>query len=149
MVQVKKDVIEKPTTQTPRRPTSDRATCEHSTTSYFRMGAEHIELHDELAERARTTSSSSAGLHTKERANPPSQSVDDSLLADGPPRLASTLMSTLTTMPTQINGIYMLSLPYQQLHRREAPTIFEDNNKSDTTAGSSTTFKNWASELKL
>eukprot|EP00971_Amphidinium_carterae_P306818 6097419-Amphidinium_carterae.5 len=53
-------------------------------------------------------------------------------------------------MSTEINGIYMLSLPKQQLHRREAPTIFEGNNKSNTTtAGSSTTFKNWARELQI
>eukprot|EP00971_Amphidinium_carterae_P170047 3369275-Amphidinium_carterae.1 len=49
-------------------------------------------------------------------------------------------------MSTEINGIYMLCLRTQQLHRRETPTLFEGNNKSDTTAGSLTTSKNWASE---
>eukprot|EP00971_Amphidinium_carterae_P214196 4250818-Amphidinium_carterae.1 len=52
-------------------------------------------------------------------------------------------------MSTEINGIYMLSLRKEQLHRREVPTIFEGNNKSDLTAGSSTTFKNWSSELQI
>eukprot|EP00971_Amphidinium_carterae_P042805 841127-Amphidinium_carterae.1 len=52
-------------------------------------------------------------------------------------------------MSTEMNGIYMRSLPKQQLHRRDVPTIFEGNNKSDTTAGSSTTFKNRASELQI
>eukprot|EP00971_Amphidinium_carterae_P213461 4236221-Amphidinium_carterae.1 len=52
-------------------------------------------------------------------------------------------------MSTEISVMYMLSLPQQQLHRREIPTIFEGNNKSNTTAGSSTTFKNWASELQI
>eukprot|EP00971_Amphidinium_carterae_P272473 5408168-Amphidinium_carterae.1 len=60
------------------------------------------------------------------------------VLAVGPPRLAP---STTTTMSTGINGIYMLPLPKQQLHQTEAPTIFEGSNKSDSTAGSSTSFK--------
>eukprot|EP00971_Amphidinium_carterae_P214414 4255120-Amphidinium_carterae.2 len=43
----------------------------------------------------------------------------------------------------------MLSAQKQQLHRRDALTIFECNNKSDMTAGSSTTLKNWASQLQI
>eukprot|EP00971_Amphidinium_carterae_P186163 3695516-Amphidinium_carterae.1 len=42
-------------------------------------------------------------------------------------------------MSTKINGIYMLSVP----------TIFEGNNKLDSTTGPFTTFKNWASELQI
>eukprot|EP00971_Amphidinium_carterae_P286570 5689279-Amphidinium_carterae.3 len=58
-------------------------------------------------------------------------------------------MRTLTTTSTETNGIYMRSAPKNKLHGREVPTIFEGNIKSDTTAGSSTTFKNWASELQI
>eukprot|EP00971_Amphidinium_carterae_P011451 225402-Amphidinium_carterae.1 len=43
----------------------------------------------------------------------------------------------------------MPSLPKQQLHRRNPPTAFEGNNKSNQTAGSSTAFKNCASELQI
>eukprot|EP00971_Amphidinium_carterae_P288014 5717349-Amphidinium_carterae.1 len=50
-----------------------------------------------MAEQMRTTSSSSTRLHIANRVNPPSQSIEDSLLAVGPPRLAST-RSTSTTM---------------------------------------------------
>eukprot|EP00971_Amphidinium_carterae_P178123 3532986-Amphidinium_carterae.3 len=50
---------------------------------------------------------------------------------------------------TGIDGIYMLSASKQQAHHKEAQTIFEGNNKSDTTAGSTTTYKNWASELQI
>eukprot|EP00971_Amphidinium_carterae_P343881 6483932-Amphidinium_carterae.1 len=91
------------------------------------MAAEH-ESQYELAEQRSTTSSSSTGLHATKRVNPPSLLVDDSLLAVGPPRLASTKMSTATTMSTLTDGIYLLSAPKQQLHRREAPTIFEGNS---------------------
>eukprot|EP00971_Amphidinium_carterae_P160597 3183951-Amphidinium_carterae.2 len=42
-----------------------------------------------------------------------------------------------------------LAAPKQQLHRREAPTIFEGNNKSDTTAGSSTTGTGHQNSLQI
>eukprot|EP00971_Amphidinium_carterae_P170965 3388133-Amphidinium_carterae.1 len=58
-------------------------------------------------------------------------------------------MGTLTTTSTMIDGIYMLSAPKHQTHRRNKPTIFEGKNKSDTTAGSTTTFKDWASEVQI
>eukprot|EP00971_Amphidinium_carterae_P134855 2672453-Amphidinium_carterae.1 len=58
-------------------------------------------------------------------------------------------MTTLTTTSTRSNGIYMRSVPKQQQHRREAPAIFEGNNKSDATSGATTTFKNWAAELQI
>eukprot|EP00971_Amphidinium_carterae_P315469 6270488-Amphidinium_carterae.2 len=89
-------------------------------------------LRNKLADQIRTTSSSSAGLP---RAEFGTTRDNCSLLAAGPSRLASTRKSTTTTMSTEISGIYMPSLPKQQLHRREATTIFEGNNKSDTTAG--------------
>eukprot|EP00971_Amphidinium_carterae_P121644 2408971-Amphidinium_carterae.1 len=53
-------------------------------------------------------------------------------------------MCTLTTTSTRFDGVYMQSISKQQQHRREAPAIFEGNNKSDTTTGSTTPFKNWA-----
>eukprot|EP00971_Amphidinium_carterae_P165859 3287555-Amphidinium_carterae.1 len=116
--------------------------------TYFRMVAEH-ELHNELAEQIDENHLTEFYRATYSRAGEPSLSVNDSLLAVGPPRLASTGTSTLTTTSTSTDGIYMLSAPKQQFHRREALTMFESNNKPDATAKLSTTFKNWASTLQI
>eukprot|EP00971_Amphidinium_carterae_P332557 6466782-Amphidinium_carterae.1 len=58
-------------------------------------------------------------------------------------------MSTLTAISTRSDGMCMPSVPKQQSHCRKTPTLFEGNNKSATTSGSTTTFKNWASELQI
>eukprot|EP00971_Amphidinium_carterae_P172530 3420061-Amphidinium_carterae.2 len=42
----------------------------------------------------------------------------------------------------------MLTVPKQQPHRRELPSVFE-GNKQDQTLGPTTTFKNWASEVQI
>eukprot|EP00971_Amphidinium_carterae_P274449 5446266-Amphidinium_carterae.1 len=55
------------------------------------------------------------------------------------------MSTTLTTVSTLTNGIYMPSLPKQQSHKRDHPAVFAGNNKLDTTARSSNTFTNWAS----
>eukprot|EP00971_Amphidinium_carterae_P119235 2361862-Amphidinium_carterae.1 len=42
----------------------------------------------------------------------------------------------------------MLTVPKQQPHRRELPTVFE-HNKQDQQHGSMTTLKNWAPEVPI
>eukprot|EP00971_Amphidinium_carterae_P303822 6036880-Amphidinium_carterae.1 len=78
-----------------------------------------------ITEQMRTTSSSLAGLppDTAELGITPE---NYSPLAAEPPRLASIRTSTTTTMRSSDNIC---------------------SNKSDTTAGASAAFKNWASEL--
>eukprot|EP00971_Amphidinium_carterae_P145390 2881153-Amphidinium_carterae.1 len=41
----------------------------------------------------------------------------------------------------------MLPIPTTHQNKREPPTPFEGNNKSGSTAGSTTTFKNWSAEF--
>eukprot|EP00971_Amphidinium_carterae_P274753 5452199-Amphidinium_carterae.1 len=42
----------------------------------------------------------------------------------------------------------MLSLPKQQSHKRDLPTLFE-GNKQNEQQGPNTTFKNWAAEVDI
>eukprot|EP00971_Amphidinium_carterae_P230903 4581956-Amphidinium_carterae.1 len=42
----------------------------------------------------------------------------------------------------------MLTVPKQQPHRRDLPSVFE-GNKQDQAFGHTTTFKNWAAEVQI
>eukprot|EP00971_Amphidinium_carterae_P213454 4236092-Amphidinium_carterae.3 len=42
----------------------------------------------------------------------------------------------------------MLTIPKQQPHKRELPSIFE-GNKQEPSQGPTTTFKNWKAELQI
>eukprot|EP00971_Amphidinium_carterae_P117329 2324161-Amphidinium_carterae.3 len=94
------------------------------------MVAEHIELHNELAEQRSTISSRSAGLHTVEWVNPPSLSVDDSLLAIGP----STKQTEEETQDYRESD--MTTIIHIVLHYRGANT--QSEKRTNVRRGSST-----------
>eukprot|EP00971_Amphidinium_carterae_P151645 3005963-Amphidinium_carterae.1 len=62
-----------------------------------------------------------------------------------PTSVSITTWSTSTRCRSDIN---MLTIPKQQPHRRELPTVFE-GNKQDQQHSSMTTFKTWATEVQI
>eukprot|EP00971_Amphidinium_carterae_P087704 1735248-Amphidinium_carterae.1 len=70
-----------------------------------------------------------------------------SVLVAGPPRLASTSKSTITTaMSTVTNGIYMLSLPRQQTHKRDPPGFLKETTRRILLQGHQ---QHWAWEIQI
>eukprot|EP00971_Amphidinium_carterae_P300673 5974238-Amphidinium_carterae.1 len=45
--------------------------------------------------------------------------------------------------------INMLSVPKQQSHKRELPSVFEGNKQNEQQGPTTTTFKNWAAEVQI
>eukprot|EP00971_Amphidinium_carterae_P217684 4321076-Amphidinium_carterae.1 len=80
----------------------------------------------------------------------PSDNFVYSALLVKPTFLDPTSWSTMTwsTSTRCRSDINMLTVPKQQPHRRDLPTVFE-GNKQDQQQGSMTTFKNWAAEVQI
>eukprot|EP00971_Amphidinium_carterae_P298997 5940048-Amphidinium_carterae.1 len=80
----------------------------------------------------------------------PSDDLVYSALLVKPSFLDPTSGSTLTrsTSTRCRSYINMLTVPKQQPHRRDLPTVF-DGNKQDQQQGSMTTFMNWAAEVQI
>eukprot|EP00971_Amphidinium_carterae_P095290 1885031-Amphidinium_carterae.1 len=102
------------------------------------MVAEH-KLRNELAEQLRTTSSSSAGRHTAELG----MKLDNYSLPASP-------IVGLEWEKYYGHNVYQDQWHLHVISKQQYSEIKSDNiRQSDSTAGSSTIFKNWASEVKI